>query len=135
MLDTHSKVTLERAAAAKIKLEEFYASIVSQREERLKRRQILEEKLQKLKLSVEESERMREELLTKESEFLRLQRLRLKPDDFTTLKVIGKGAFGTVKLVQKNDTGHIYAMKRMKKSELLEKEQIEHVRAEREILA
>eukprot|EP01135_Chromosphaera_perkinsii_P009560 Nk52_evm10s1810 gene=Nk52_evmTU10s1810 len=78
---------------------------------------------------------MREELLLKESEFLRLKRLRLKPSDFTCLKVIGKGAFGTVKLVQKDDTGHIYAMKRMVKSEMLEREQVDHVRAEREILA
>jgi serine/threonine kinase 38 len=49
--------------------------------------------------------------------------------------VIGRGAFGEVRLVQKEDTGHIYAMKILRKSEMLEKEQIAHVRAERDILS
>lgn len=49
--------------------------------------------------------------------------------------MIGRGAFGEVRLVQKTDTGHIYAMKILRKSEMLEKEQIAHVRAERDILS
>jgi serine/threonine kinase 38 len=32
----------------------------------------------------------------KETEFLRLKRSRLGPDDFDPIKVIGKGAFGEV---------------------------------------
>ena len=51
------------------------------------------------------------------------------------LKVIGKGAFGEVRLVQKKDTGHIYAMKILRKKDMLLKEQVAHVRAERDILA
>jgi protein-serine/threonine kinase len=35
----------------------------------------------------------------KESDFLRLKRVRLGVNDFTTLKVIGKGAFGEVRLL------------------------------------
>ena len=34
----------------------------------------------------------------KETEFLRLKRSRLGPDDFDPLKVIGKGAFGEVRI-------------------------------------
>ena len=48
--------------------------------------------------------------------------------------MIGRGAFGEVRLVQKNDTGHVYAMKILRKAEMHEKEQIAHVRAERDIL-
>ena len=40
-----------------------------------------------------------------------------------------------VRLVQKIDTGHIYAMKIMRKVDMLEKEQVAHVRAERDVLA
>ena len=40
-----------------------------------------------------------------------------------------------VRLVQKIDTGHIYAMKRLRKADMLKKEQAAHVRAERDILA
>ena len=62
---------------------------------------------------------------TKETEFLRLKRSRLGVDDFESLKVIGKGAFGEVRLVQKVDTGHIYAMKILRKADMVEKEQVE----------
>jgi serine/threonine protein kinase len=36
-------------------------------------------------------------------------------NDFTTIKVIGKGSYGKVLLVKKNDDGQIYAMKVLKK--------------------
>lgn len=55
-------------------------------------------------------------------------------DDFDPLKVIGRGAFGEVRLVQKRDTGHVYAMKILRKSAMVEKEQVAHVRAERDVL-
>merc|ERR1719427_2525269 len=54
--------------------------------------------------------------------------------DFEMLKVIGRGAFGEVRLVQKKDTGHVYAMKMLRKKDMMEKEQVAHVRAERDIL-
>lgn len=71
----------------------------------------------------------------RESGFLRLRRTRLGLDDFRTVKVIGKGAFGEVRLVQKCDTGKIYAMKTLRKSEMFKKDQLAHVRAERDVLA
>ncbi|TKC38010.1 hypothetical protein EI555_013018, partial [Monodon monoceros] len=70
----------------------------------------------------------------KETEFLRLKRTRLGLEDFESLKVIGRGAFGEVRLVQKKDTGHVYAMKILRKADMLEKEQVGHIRAERDIL-
>jgi serine/threonine protein kinase len=42
--------------------------------------------------------------------------------------------FLQVRLVQKKDTGHVYAMKILRKADMLEKEQIAHVRAERDVL-
>ena len=65
---------------------------------------------------------------------MRLKRSRLGVEDFEPLKVIGRGAFGEVRLVQKKDTGHVYAMKILHKSDMLEREQVAHVRAERDIL-
>ena len=76
----------------------------------------------------------RNQLTAKETEFLRLKRSRLGVDDFDPIKVIGKGAFGEVRLVQKVDTGHVYAMKILRKADMVEKEQVAHVRAERDIL-
>jgi len=44
--------------------------------------------------------------------------------DFETLAVIGKGAFGEVRLVSEKSTGEIYAMKILRKSEMLKKNQV-----------
>ena len=67
--------------------------------------------------------------------YLRLRRTRIGLEDFRTVKVIGKAAFGEVRLVQKADTGKIYAMKTLKKNEMFKKDQLAHVRAERDVLA
>ena len=40
------------------------------------------------------------------------------------MQVIGRGAFGEVRLVQKVDTGHVYAMKILRKVEMFEKDQV-----------
>lgn len=57
------------------------------------------------------------------------------PDDFQTLKVIGKGAFGTVTLVKHKVSGSLYAMKVLKKASLvLHLKEAEHTKAERQIL-
>lgn len=62
--------------------------------------------------------------VTQESDFLRLRRTRLGPDDFHTVKVIGRGAFGEVRLVQKKDSGRVFAMKTLRKNEMVKKDQV-----------
>jgi hypothetical protein len=101
----------------------------------------------------------------KESDFLRLRRVRLGVDDFLTIQVIGKGAYGEVRqvsicftsnsmklylkvlyllkdtplqqtptnpqmltkrLVQKKDSGKIFAMKSLRKSEMISKDQVSY---------
>ena len=59
---------------------------------------------------------------------------KLTPDDFDILKLVGQGAFGKVFQVRKKDSGAIYAMKVMKKERIVEKDQAEYTRAERDIL-
>lgn len=56
----------------------------------------LEEKLLKERCSEEKKNRQLQSLGRKESQYLRLRRTRLGLDDFKTVKVIGKGAFGEV---------------------------------------
>ena len=60
---------------------------------------------------------------------------RIKLADFELLRVIGRGAFGEARVVRMKETGEVFAMKAMKKSEMLKKKQVEHVRAERDVLA
>ena len=55
-------------------------------------------------------------------------------DDFVLLKVIGKGSFGKVFLVRLLLTRQVYAMKVLKKSEVVRRRQVEHTKAERRIM-
>ena len=56
-------------------------------------------------------------------------------EDFEVLRVIGKGSFGKVFLVQRRDEkGTVYAMKVLKKDFVKQRRQIEHTRTERKVL-
>lgn len=54
--------------------------------------------------------------------------------DFTLIQVIGKGSFGKVMLVRKNDTRAIYAMKVLNKDNVIKRNQVEHTKTERSVL-
>ena len=54
--------------------------------------------------------------------------------DFEMISVIGKGSYGKVMLVKKNDSGKLYAMKVLKKAEIIKRNQVEHTMTERRIL-
>eukprot|EP00951_Prasinocladus_malaysianus_P028739 scaffold263215_cov39-Prasinocladus_malaysianus.AAC.3 len=66
-------------------------------------------------------------------------------DDFEPLTIIGRGAFGevakastaalSVRICKEKNTGKIMAMKKLKKSEMLRRGQVDHVKAERDLLA
>eukprot|EP01103_Thecamoeba_quadrilineata_P008579 TRINITY_DN18314_c0_g1_i1.p1 TRINITY_DN18314_c0_g1~~TRINITY_DN18314_c0_g1_i1.p1 ORF type:complete len:442 (-),score=107.60 TRINITY_DN18314_c0_g1_i1:55-1380(-) len=58
----------------------------------------------------------------------------LTMDDFQILKVIGKGSFGTVYQVLKKDTQKIYAMKVLNKKAIMDRHELEHTKAEKNIL-
>jgi len=55
-------------------------------------------------------------------------------DDFEILKVIGRGSFGKVMQVKKKDTGEIFAMKVMRKENIIAKNQIIHTKDEKNVL-
>lgn len=55
-------------------------------------------------------------------------------DSFKLLKVIGRGSFGKVYLVQKRDSREYFAMKTLKKDMILRRQQKQNTQAERLIL-
>ncbi|XP_032819298.2 serine/threonine-protein kinase greatwall [Petromyzon marinus] len=55
--------------------------------------------------------------------------------DFRTLKPISRGAFGKVYLARRESTGHLYAIKVMKKADMVNKNMVLQVQAERDALA
>lgn len=92
--------------------------------------------MEQMALGDEEKERYRDYFLKAEADALRDQRKRLTTDDFEPLALIGKGAFGEVRLVRMRErfSREIYAMKSMLKEAMIVKNQVGHVRAERDIL-
>uniref|UniRef100_A0A3B2WAZ4 Serine/threonine kinase 38 n=1 Tax=Mus musculus TaxID=10090 RepID=A0A3B2WAZ4_MOUSE len=92
-----SNHTKERVTMTKVTLENFYSNLIAQHEEREMRQKKLEKVMEEEGLKDEEKRLRRSAHARKETEFLRLKRTRLGLEDFESLKVIGRGAFGEVK--------------------------------------
>ena len=63
------------------------------------------------------------------------ERKKVSLTDFSLIKTIGKGAFGKVVICRNKSDGKVYAMKQMKKKEMRKKNQVAHIKAERDVLA
>ncbi|KAG6019192.1 Cobalt uptake protein cot1 [Claviceps citrina] len=114
---------------------DFFKDSVKRARERNQRQSELEQKLQELSQSAARKEQLWSTAGRKEGQYLRFLRTKDKPENYNTVKIIGKGAFGEVKLVQKKGDGKVYAMKSLIKTEMFKKDQLAHVRSERDILA
>lgn len=64
----------------------------------------------------------------------RQQRPKLKLDDFHLLRTLGTGSFGRVHLAQSKVNARFYAIKVLKKSEVVRLKQVEHTNNEKHIL-
>eukprot|EP00794_Sanderia_malayensis_P017614 gene17614-19368_t len=64
----------------------------------------------------------------------RMKYLQLKKDEFETLNVIGRGAFGEVSLVRLRSTDRVFAMKTLNKWEMLKRAETACYREERDVL-
>ena len=88
-----------------------------------------------LNIPEDQASKIKEEILHKEGENLRKKRQKISIFDFVPIKIIGKGAFGEVRLCKYIPTDDIVAIKKMKKEEMHKKNQVLHVRAERDVLS
>ena len=92
-------------------------------------------RMNQLNLAEDEAAKIKEEILHKEGENLRKKRKKISIFDFEPIKIIGKGAFGEVRVCKYIPNGDIVAIKKMKKEEMHKKNQVLHVRAERDVLS
>lgn len=125
----------DSAALAKTHIEESMAALKLQQAEREQRYAELNERLADPSLSREEKAKIQEDFRRQEREMMRSRRKRMGKDDFENIVMLGRGAFGEVRLVRKNDSGEIFAMKVMVKEATLLKNQTSHVKAERDAMA
>ncbi|CAD8100127.1 unnamed protein product [Paramecium sonneborni] len=130
-----SQSTKERVEAAKQYIEKKYQKLLYEQKEKREKWEQLIQKLTNLNYTPIEQQVIKQDLLHKEAEILRLQRQKLSIKDFEPIEIIGRGAFGEVRLCRNKLSNDIVAVKKMKKSEMLYKNQVCHVRAERDLLA
>ncbi|KAI8962364.1 kinase-like protein [Daldinia sp. FL1419] len=152
-------LTVERAAAAKIYLENYYNEKLSKPNPRTLRRRYLEAELyHNPRLTEAEKNCRRQAFYKQETDHLREMRvLNAKSigavqgkhnqlaEHYEVLKILGKGSFGVVRLVREKarpgELGHntrkdrpVYAMKVIRKTAMLRTSQEAHLRAERDFL-
>ena len=125
----------QRGKAAKQLVNSFFQENIERARDRNSRAKELDAVLKDPAVSEINKQKAINTLAQKEARFLRFIRTKETPQNFQTIKVIGKGAFGEVKLVQRKSDGKIYALKSLIKTEMFKKDQLAHVRAERDILA
>ncbi|XP_011040527.1 PREDICTED: serine/threonine-protein kinase tricorner-like [Populus euphratica] len=133
--DAPSHATKQKVDAAKQYIENHYKAQMKNLQDRKERRWMLERKLADADVTREEQMNILKKFEEKETEYMRRQRHKMGVDDFELLTIIGRGAFGEVRLCREKTTGNVYAMKKLKKSEMLRRGQVEHVKAERNLLA
>ncbi|XP_060067717.1 serine/threonine-protein kinase LATS2-like [Ylistrum balloti] len=121
--------------AFKFYMEQHIENVLKSHKEREKRRLQLEREMSKVGLSEEAQHQMRRMLHQKESNYIRLKRAKMDKSMFEKISSLGVGAFGEVALVQKKEVNQLYAMKMLRKSDVLKRNQVAHVKAERDILA
>lgn len=129
----------ERANRAKELLSQRHRGLKAMQEEKHQRKMALERHM----IGMPETKRqeLRRVLENEEIQIQKESRKKISTADFESLAVIGRGAFGEVRLVRRKGkkedprTGQIYALKSMKKEMMVVKNQVHHVKAERDALA
>ncbi|XP_061579307.1 serine/threonine-protein kinase LATS2 [Cololabis saira] len=130
-----SRIKTYSPFAFKFYMEQHIENVMKTYQQKLNRRLQLEQEMSKAGLSEAEQEQMRKMLNQKESNYNRLRRAKMDKSMFVKIKTLGIGAFGEVCLTRKVDTDALYAMKTLRKKDVLNRNQVAHVKAERDILA
>merc|ERR1719433_2190645 len=116
-------------------MEEKYKKKMEAINERRVRQEELNRKMEAMQLSKDQKVKVLAQHIAKENQYAKEGRKRYKMTDFDSVKTIGRGAFGEVRVVRKKEDNKVYAMKMMRKKEMITKKQVGHIRAERNLLA
>ena len=131
-----SKETLEKVQAMKKKVESTIQGRMKDVTQRRLRTLQMQHKLkQNEQMDDQKKNEMMNEYYKEEKKLLRDSRKKLGLKDFKLIKVIGKGAFGEVRIVRNKNDNVVYAMKTMRKKDMIAKNQVAHVKAERDLMA
>jgi len=130
-----SEETLKYTARLKAMMEEKYYRKMKEVTERKQRQEELQKKMESMHLDNHAKQMMMAKHIAKEKQYAKEGRKKYSMTDFDPVKTIGRGAFGEVRVVRKRDDNQVYALKMMRKKEMVAKKQVTHIRAERNLLA
>lgn len=130
-----SEATRQKAEEVKRYIEKKYNLNRAKEEERSEHWKVFEEKVRQLNLTIDERENAKKNIIQQQMQDLRKRREKISKKNFEAICVIGRGAFGEVRLCREKKTGRVVAIKCLKKKEMIKKNQQGHLKAERNILA
>jgi len=133
-----SKEAKEKAEHLKRSIEKIKGQRLKYSRDRRKRAAELEMKLQNEEHGSDDKRQIQIQHFLDESHSLRNQRAakqKIKATDFKIVKIIGKGAFGEVRIVRHKDNHKVFAMKTMLKKMMIAKNQLGHIVAERDLMS
>ena len=87
-------------------------------------------RIESLNVSDSKKDQIKQEILNQEAAKYRKLREKQSIRDYTSIAIIGRGAFGEVHVCREKKTGQIVAVKKIKKEVLMIKNQVIHVRNE-----
>ncbi len=126
-----NQLTYDKVIAAKKYIERKYNLIKLKKIEN----EVIKEKIKNLNMPTEKKQELLTEIQKKEKNRLQKIREKLTIYDYESLHIIGRGAFGEVHVCRNKKTNEIVAIKKIKKSVLLQKNQIKHTRDEQDFLS
>ena len=126
-----SQRTYDRVTVAKEYIEQKYnlKSIIN-----TKWNEVLQ-KINNLNINGEDKNRIINEINSQVCQKFRKNREKQSIHEYESISIIGRGAFGEVHVCREIKTGNIYAIKKMKKDILTQKNQVIHIRSEKLIMA
>jgi serine/threonine protein kinase len=130
-----SRPTFLRAESTRRVLEQHFHSLVQDCEARRTRFAQFQVELENKGVCEEDRGELLRRFVEEESQISRMSRSRLKIARFEKIKLIGRGGFGEVYLVQDKTTFEYFALKVLSKTDVISRDQISNVRSERDILS
>jgi serine/threonine kinase 38 len=130
-----SKATKEKVEAAKNFIEQRYSKMIHLEQQKRDYWEQLNQKMQTLGMSSLEQTEFKKQISHDEAQQMRQERKKITIYDFKPVKIIGKGAFGEVRLCKWSKATEPVAVKKLKKSEMIFKNKVMQSREERNVLA
>lgn len=130
-----SRSTQVKSETARRYLEKHFISLMKETEDRNERLRQFQKTMENSNLPASDKEALYQQFVKEETQLSRISRMKLKSARYKRIKLIGKGGFGEVWLVQDITTSELFALKVLRKSDIILKDQLANVRAERDILS